>query len=128
MMTATWLQPDQCELQFNSGLRDLVYRNLLVGSSGDVNQITSVTISLFMNDGDPLRNANGDPVQLCSSRHDFGHLLDGLDQYRDFASARCLLRFQPNSNFNLHHIFFHCPSLTGQPTSSKLLRNDQSME
>ncbi|CAF3246306.1 unnamed protein product [Rotaria sp. Silwood2] len=64
-------------------------------------------MSFHNDDGDIIRDIFGNPIQYTSNRQDLGHVLDILHPGFPFSYVRCLLRLQPNSNFDPHSLFFH---------------------
>jgi hypothetical protein len=117
MITDSRTENDVYELQFTPHLTDLFQSRILVGQLNNMDQIISVQISFHDENDDIIRDMSGHLIEYRSSRHDLGHVLDILHQGFVFSYAKCLLRLQPNSNFDPHSLFFHLSQST--PSRSK---------
>ena len=86
---------------------DLFSPQMLLSQIRNLNQILSVKLSFHSQDDDIIRDPFGNPLEYTSSRQDLGHVLDILHRGFTFAYAKCVLKLQPNSNFDPHTLFFH---------------------
>ncbi|CAF4647632.1 unnamed protein product [Rotaria sp. Silwood1] len=110
---------DAYEVQFSPRITDFFDSQILIGQLSNINQIVNVQMSFHNDDGDIIRDKFGNPIAYTSNRQDLGHVLDILHPEIPFSYIRCLLRLQPNSNFDPHSLFFHFAqrSPLGKPTN-----------
>lgn len=98
---------DQYEFKFRSDVGNFLVDKLIIGQLTNLNQILAAQISFHDENGDFVRDNYNNPIIYKSTRQQIGHVLDILHQGFMFSYAKCLLQLQPNSDFDLHSLFFH---------------------
>lgn len=101
------MENDVYELQLNNRISDLYESRILVGQLSNLNQIITVELDFYNDNGGLVLDPSGMPIQYRSSPRDLGHVLDILHQGFEFSYATCRLTLQPHSSFNPHSLFFH---------------------
>ncbi|CAF0817429.1 unnamed protein product [Adineta steineri] len=110
MISDSQLENDVYQLQFTCRINDLFHRQILIGQRNNINQIISVQICFYDEDGEIIRDNLGNPKEYTSNRHNLGHVLDiSSEEELVFSYATCRLQLQPNSNFYPDSLFFHLP-------------------
>ncbi|CAF4258968.1 unnamed protein product, partial [Adineta steineri] len=113
MISDSQLENDVYQLQFTSRINDLFHRQILIGQRNNMNQIISVQICFYGEDGEIIRDILGNPKEYTSNRHNLGHVLDmPSEEGLIFSYAKCRLQLQPNSNFYPDSLFFHLPQFS----------------
>jgi hypothetical protein len=107
MITDSRLYDDQYEFQLKSDFDNFMGDKLIIGQLSTIKQIIYVQISFHDENGDFVLDDEGTPITYTSSPHELGHILTILHQGFIFSYAKCLLKLQPKSNFDLRSLFFH---------------------
>ncbi len=119
IITDSRIEDDVCQFRFGPEITDYFGDRLLIGELTQLKTVISVQI-IFYDDSDSIiLDDSGNPIQYTSSRHDLGHLLDILHQGFVFSYAKCLLRLQSDSNFDLHNLFFHFSHSSSRTSESE---------
>ncbi|CAF1365766.1 unnamed protein product [Adineta ricciae] len=114
------MDDDVYEMRFSSDIMDLFERKILIGQIDLSNEIIRIEITFCNQDNTIVLDDYGNQIQLMLIPHDFGHLLDLVNQQFSFSYMVCRLVLQPNCNFDPRTLFFHCATSSSiEPKVSK---------
>jgi hypothetical protein len=126
IITDSRIEDDVCQFRFGPQITDYFGNRLLIGELTQLKTVVSVQIIFYDESNDIVNDDSGNPIQYSSSPHDLGHLLDILHQGFVFSYAKCLLKLQRDSNFNIHNLFFHFSNSSSISSESETNKNIES--
>jgi hypothetical protein len=123
IITDSRIEDGVCQFRFGPQITDYFGDRLIIGELTQLKTVVSVQIIFYDESNGIVNDGFGNPIQYSSSPHDLGHLLDILHQGFAFSYAKCLLKLQPDSNFDPRNIFFHFSKSSSISSESETNKN-----
>ena len=96
----------QCQFRVASNEDNRLANQIILRQLNHADDIIYAELIFFGDDGNCLRDDDGNSITYKSTRQELGHLLEILHQNLVFSYVQYLLQLRPNSNFDLHSLLF----------------------
>lgn len=96
----------QSQFRVTSNGDNLLANRIILRQLDHADDIIFAELIFIGDDGNFLRDDDGNPITYKSTRQELGHLLEILHQDLVFSYIQYLLHLRPNSKFDLHSLLF----------------------